>query len=159
MAWLACPHRFVSTLTPSPDEKISCSPPTPITPSSSAARTPSTSSPVRYLLSDMTLNGGNTSLYRKYAAEERDPDSREAIRLWEAGARVINTNDFERRWVTNRFGKNGRVMRIVLRGTTRTITGDEVLLTSDFDFQQAPMRLVLAELSLGRLPSFCAFSP
>jgi len=93
---------------------------------------------VRFLLSDMTLNGGNTSLYRKYAAEERDPDSREAIRPWDAGARVIKTNDFERRWVINRFGKNSRVMRVVFRSTSSTITGDEVLLTSDFDFQQAP---------------------
>jgi hypothetical protein len=108
---------------------------------------------VRYLLADMTL-GGNVAMYRDYAVREKDPDSREAIRLWDAGARVVNPNDFERRWVTNPFGKDGRVMRIVLRGTARTITGNEVLLTSDFAFQQAPMRLVLAELSLGRRPPF-----
>ena len=48
---------------------------------------------VRYLLADMTL-GGNTKLYRDYATAERDPDSREAIRLWDAGARVVNTNGF-----------------------------------------------------------------
>jgi hypothetical protein len=34
---------------------------------------------VRYLLADLTL-GGNPGLYRKYATEEKDPDSREAIR-------------------------------------------------------------------------------
>ena len=56
---------------------------------------------VRYLLVDMTL-GGNTKLYRDYATTERDPDSREAIRLWDAGARVVNTNEFERKWVTDR---------------------------------------------------------
>ena len=67
---------------------------------------------VRYLLADMTL-GGNTKLYRDYALTERDPDSREAIRLWDAGARVVNPNEFERKWVTNQFGKDGRVMRIV----------------------------------------------
>jgi hypothetical protein len=104
---------------------------------------------VRYLIADMSL-GGKVAMYRKYASEERDPDSREAIRLWDAGARVVNTNDFERRWVTSLFGKDGRVMRVVLRGSNRTIVGDEVLLTSDLKFQQAPMRVVLAELSMGR---------
>ena len=39
---------------------------------------------VRYLLADMTL-GGSVKLYRDYATTERDPDSREAIRLWDAG--------------------------------------------------------------------------
>ena len=73
---------------------------------------------VRYLLADMTL-GGNTKLYRDYATAERDPDSREAIRLWDAGARVVNTNEFERKWVTNQFGKDGRVMRVVQRGSMR----------------------------------------
>ena len=104
---------------------------------------------VRYLLADMTL-GGNVAMYRDYATREKDPDSVEAIRLWDAGSRVVNTNEFERRWVTNRFGKDGRVMRIVFRGTTRTITGKEVLLSSDFGWQQAAMRTVLAELSMGR---------
>jgi len=106
---------------------------------------------VRYLLADMTL-GGNTKLYRDYATTERDPDSREAIRLWDLGARVANTNDFERRWLTNKFGKEGRVMRIVHRGTERTILGTEVLLTSDYSFQQGPMRLVLLDLTLGASP-------
>jgi hypothetical protein len=107
---------------------------------------------VRYLLVDMTLNGGKTDLYRKYAKQERDPDSREAIRLWDAGARAVNTNDFERRWVTNKYGKDGRVMRIVCRRTDRTILGTEVLLTSDYFFQQGLMRLVLLDLSLGTPP-------
>jgi hypothetical protein len=106
---------------------------------------------VRYLLADMML-GGSVKLYRDYATKERDPDSREAIRLWDAGARVVNTNNFERRWVTNQFGKDGRVMRVVFRGCNRTIAGEEVLLTSDFTFQQALMRVVLAELSMGRPP-------
>jgi hypothetical protein len=105
---------------------------------------------VRYLLADMTLNGGKTDLYRKYAKEERDPDSIEAIRLWDGGARVVNTNDFERRWVTNKHGKDGRVMRVVLRGTDRTIVGTEVLLTSDPGFNQGIIRLALAEMSMGR---------
>ena len=55
---------------------------------------------VRYLLTDMTLSG-RSELCEKYAVEEMDPDSHEAIRLWRAGVRVINTNEFERRWITN----------------------------------------------------------
>ena len=108
---------------------------------------------VRYLLTDISLNGGKTDLYRKYATEERDPDSREAIRRWDAGARVVNTNDFERKWITNQYGKDGRVVRIVHRGTEDTISGNEVILTTDASLQQASVRGVLAELTLGRPPS------
>ena len=104
---------------------------------------------VRYLLADMSL-GGNTKLYRDYATTERDPDSREAIRLWDAGARVINTNEFERKWVTNQFGKDGRVMRIVQRGSNRTIKGREVLLSSDLHFDEAGMRLSILSFALGQ---------
>ena len=104
---------------------------------------------VRYLLADMTL-GGNTKLYREYAEKERDPDSREAIRLWDAGARVVNTNEFERKWVTNQFGKDGRVMRVVFRGSNRTIMGNEVLLTSDLAFQDAAVRVALLHFSTGK---------
>lgn len=106
---------------------------------------------VRYLLADMT-GSGKTDLYRKDATEEKDPDSREAIRLWDAGVRVVNMADFERKWVTNQFGKDGRVFRVVQRGSDRTITGNEVLLTSDGAFQQGPMRLVLLDLTLGTPP-------
>ena len=102
---------------------------------------------VRYLLADMT-GSGKTDLYRKYAKEGRDPDSREAIRLWDSGVRVVNMADFERKWVTNQFGKDGRVFRVVLRGSDRTITGNEVLLSNDGTFQQGPMRLALLDLTL-----------
>jgi len=104
---------------------------------------------VRYLLADMT-GSGKTDLYRKYATEQRDPDSREAIRLWDAGVRVINMTDFERKWVTNQFGKDGRVFRVVQRGTDRTITGNEVLLTSDLGFQDSAMRVALLYFTLGK---------
>ena len=107
---------------------------------------------VRYLLADMT-GSGKTDLYRKYAAEERDPDSREAIRLWDAGVRVANMADFERKWVTNKFGKDGRVFRVVQRGTDRTITGNEVVLSNDGALPQAPMRLALLDLTLGATPA------
>ena len=104
---------------------------------------------VRYLLADMT-GSGRTDLYRNYAAEEKDPDSREAIRLWDAGVRVINMGEFERKWVTNQFGKDGRVFRVVQRGSDRTITGNEVLLTSDLGFQDAAMRVALLHFALGK---------
>ena len=103
---------------------------------------------VRYLLADMT-GSGKTDLYRKYAAEEKDPDSREAIRLWDAGVRVINMADFERKWVTNQFGKDGRVFRVVQRGSDRTISGSEVFLTSDLGFQDSAMRVALLHFTLG----------
>jgi hypothetical protein len=103
---------------------------------------------VRYLLADMSL-GGNVSLYRDYALREKDPDSRESIRLWDAGVRVVNTNELERRWITNQFGKDGRVMRVVRRGSNRTITGNEVLLSNDGAFSTSALRLVLLDLTLG----------
>jgi hypothetical protein len=102
---------------------------------------------VRYLIADMQM-GGDPALYRKYA-QEGDPDSRQAVRRWDAGSRVINTNDFERKWVANAHGKDGRVMRIVHRGSDRTIGGHEIILSSDLVFQQGPMRAVLADLTLG----------
>ena len=102
---------------------------------------------VRYILADMTL-GGSVKLYRDYATTERDPDSREAIRLWDAGARVVNTNEFERKWVTNQFGKDGRVMRVVQRGSNRTIMGSEVLLSSDGALSEDKVRAMLLSWTL-----------
>jgi len=103
---------------------------------------------VRYLLADMT-GGGKTELYRKYAIEERDPDSREAIRRWDAGVRVVNMSDFERRWVTNKLSKTGRAFRVVFRGTSRTITGTEVIQSDDGKYSQLTLRLALLDLTLG----------
>ena len=108
---------------------------------------------VRYLLADMQLGGGPDQ-YRGYATQEKDPDSREAIRLWDSGVRIVNATAFERKWVANEHGKEGKVLRIVLRGSNRTITGNELLLTSDLLFQQGPMRVVLADLTLGRPAAF-----
>jgi len=101
---------------------------------------------VRYLLADMTM-GGNVAMYRVYAKE--DPDSREAMRLWDSGVRVVNTNEVERRWVTNRFAKEGRVVRIVQRGSNRAISGNDLVLSNDGSFAQGTMRLVLLDLTLG----------
>lgn len=60
--------------------------------------------------------------------------------------------DFERKWVTNQFGKDGRVFRVVHRGTDRTITGNEVVLSNEGVYQQGPMRLVLLDLTSGAPP-------
>ena len=78
---------------------------------------------VRYLLADMTLSG-NTKLYRDYATTERDPDSREAIRPWDAGVRVVNTNEFERKKV------DGKVL-IARKGGNERISGMLVKLSTD----------------------------
>ena len=107
---------------------------------------------VRYLLADMAISG-KTDRYRKYAKEEKDPDSREAIRLWDAGVRVANADDFERKWAPSQFGKDNKVFRVVQRGSDRTITGNEVILTSDGEFSQGPMRLALLDLTLGTAPA------
>jgi hypothetical protein len=106
---------------------------------------------VRYLLADMT-GGGKVDLYRKYATEEHDPDSREAVRLWDAGVRVINMGDFERKWVTNKLAKDGKAFRVVFRGTDRTISGQEAVLSNDGAFSQAALRLALLDLTLGTSP-------
>lgn len=79
---------------------------------------------VRYLLADMTLNGGRTDLYRKYAKEERDPDSIEAVRRTEEGYRITNVGEFERRKVARRT-------LIARKASDERISGMEVKLSSD----------------------------
>ena len=103
---------------------------------------------VRYLLAHLAL-GGEPQQYRGYATVERDPDSREAIRLWDAGTRVVNIDDFELKVLAHPAGKDGKILRVVLRGTERTIHGNEVFLTSDLGWSQGRMRAVLADLTLG----------
>lgn len=102
---------------------------------------------VRYLMVDIALSN-NADSYRK-TAQEGDLDSRQAIKWWDAGARIMNLKDFENKWVPNPHGDGGHVRRIVFRGTSRTITGAEVILTRDAEYLQCVMRLTLADLSLG----------
>ena len=78
---------------------------------------------VRYLLADMTL-GGSVKLHRDYATTERDPDSREAIRLWDTGAQVVNTNEFERKKV------DGKTL-ITRKDSNERISGMTVKLSTD----------------------------
>ena len=98
---------------------------------------------VRYLLADMTL-GGSPDYYRKHA---HDAVPAVALKEWEAGVRLVNTNQFERRRIQTPYGES---MRVVLKGTDDTAIGADLLLTSDLEFEQAPMRRMLADLTLGR---------
>lgn len=102
---------------------------------------------VRYLIADMTL-GGSPDYYKQHA---HDSVPATALKEWEAGARLMNTNQFERRRIQTPYGES---MRVVFKGTERTATGADVLLTSDLTFEQAPMRQVLADLTLGRPVTF-----
>ena len=98
---------------------------------------------VRYLIADMTL-GGSPDYYRKHA---HDAVPAVALKEWEAGVRLVNTNQFERRRIQTPYGES---MRVVLKGTDDTAIGADLLLTSDLEFEQAPMRRMLADLTLGR---------
>lgn len=102
---------------------------------------------VRYLIADMTL-GGAPDYYKQHA---HDSIPATALKEWEGGARLMNTNQFERRRIPTPYGES---MRVVFRGTERTVTGADLLLTTDLTFEQAPMRLVLADLTLGRPIAF-----
>ena len=102
---------------------------------------------VRYLIADMTL-GGSPDYYKQHA---HDSVPATALKEWEAGARLMETNRFERRRIQTPYGES---MRVLFKGTERTVTGADLLLTSDLTFEQAPMRLVLADLTLGRPVAF-----
>jgi len=102
---------------------------------------------VRYLIADMTL-GGSPDYYKQHV---RDAVPAVALKEWEAGARLVNTNQFERRRIPTPYGES---MRVVFKGTEQTATGADLLLTTDLQFDQAPMRLALADLTLGRPVSF-----
>ncbi len=102
---------------------------------------------VRYLIADMTL-GGSPDYYKQHA---HDSVPATALKEWEAGARLMETNRFERRRIPTPYGES---MRVLFKGTERTVTGADLLLTSDLTFEQAPMRLVLADLTLGRPVAF-----
>ena len=102
---------------------------------------------VRYLIADMTL-GGSPDYYKQHA---HDSVPATALKEWEAGARLMDTNRFEGRRIHTPYGES---MRVLFKGTERTVTGADVLLTTDLTFEQAPMRLVLADLTLGRPVAF-----
>ena len=102
---------------------------------------------VRYLIADMTL-GGSPEYYEKHA---HDVTPAHALKEWTSGVRLLNPERFERRRISTPFGES---MRVVFKGTEQTITGHDVLLNTDLTYRQAPMRIALADLTLGRPVAF-----
>ena len=104
---------------------------------------------VRYILADIQL-GGSVDYYGKWAKEENDPDSKRAVKEWQAGTRVKNIAAFERKTVEGKFGKG---LRIVYQGTNRTINGMDVVLSKDLNYRQGDVRYHLADLTIGLPPA------
>jgi hypothetical protein len=75
---------------------------------------------VRHMLVDMQLSG-NIDFYR---ARIRDEETAEAVRRWDAGVRVVNVDEFERKMVDDR-------LHIVYTGTRNPILGSDPILTID----------------------------
>ena len=100
---------------------------------------------VRYILADIQL-GGSVDYYGKWAKEENDPDSKRAVKEWHAGTRVHNIAAFERKTVEFKLGKG---MRIVYKGTNRTIDSKDIVLTKDLNYRQGDVRYHVADLTLG----------
>ena len=75
---------------------------------------------VRYILADIQL--GNVAFY--YRANIADEETAEALRRWDAGVRVLNSDQFESRIVNGRW-------YIVHSGTEKPVTGMDISLSSD----------------------------
>ena len=75
---------------------------------------------VRYILADIQI--GNVFDY--YRTKISDEETAEALRRWDAGVRVVNSEQFERRVMNGRW-------HIVYTGTTGPINGMDVSLSSD----------------------------
>ena len=72
------------------------------------------------MLVDMQLSG-NIDFYRTRITDE---ETAEAVRRWDAGVRVVNTDEFERKMVDDR-------LHVVYAGTRSPILGTDVILTFD----------------------------
>jgi hypothetical protein len=94
---------------------------------------------VRYKMVDIGL-GAPISFYRADAGNETN---KIMFKLIEDGVRVMNQCDYER----IRFTDLG--MLDVFKGTRRQTTGEEVVLSSDWHFDEAPIRKCMAGLALG----------
>jgi hypothetical protein len=75
---------------------------------------------VRYILADIEL--GQTADY--YRANISDEETAEALRRWDAGIRVVNLTEFERKLVDN-------LWRVVNGDTNIPIEGSEIILSTD----------------------------
>jgi hypothetical protein len=78
---------------------------------------------VRYLLADMFL-GGSPQFYRRVAEEAHEMGCLEAVTRWEAGVRITNFDQFERKKV------DGKTL-ITRKGSNQRISGMDVKLTTD----------------------------
>jgi hypothetical protein len=76
---------------------------------------------VRYILADSQL-GGVIDYYRQFP---NDSSATEAVRRWDAGIRVVNIDQFERKIV------DGKGWQVVYAGTDILIDGMDVKLTTD----------------------------
>lgn len=75
---------------------------------------------VRYILADIQLMNTTTP----YRAKIADEETAEALRQWDAGIRVANVDQFERKNVAGQW-------QIVYTGSEEPIKGSDVSLTSD----------------------------
>lgn len=94
---------------------------------------------VRYKMVDIGL-GAPIGFYR---ADAGNATNKIMFKLIDDGVRVINLFDFER----IRFTDLG--MLDVFKGTRKQITGEEVILSSDWFFDEAPVRRIMAEMVMG----------
>ncbi|MFX0208554.1 MAG: hypothetical protein ACFFDT_21410 [Candidatus Hodarchaeota archaeon] len=82
---------------------------------------------VRRIMLDITLAG----TYAYFNAHRDEANPKEALRRWDAGVRVVNADEFERKEV----GAPGN-WRHTYKGTTTEIDGMDVILTTDTNSQQ-----------------------
>ncbi len=90
-----------------------------LVPGNPPAEATSTEAQIRYVIADIQL-GGVDNYYRQFLDQ---PAIAEAIRRWDAGVRVVNISQFERKIVGS--------WMIVYAGTENQINGLDVLLTTD----------------------------
>jgi hypothetical protein len=77
-------------------------------------------SAVRVILADMQLAG----IADAYRARTSDANVREALRRWDAGVRVVNSNRFERKAIEGQW-------QVVYAGTESPIKGADIVLNAD----------------------------
>jgi hypothetical protein len=81
---------------------------------------PTNESRVRHILVDAQLSENIAS----YRAKITDEESAEALRRWDAGIRVVNIGEFERKFVDGHW-------QIVYAGTDDHVMGTDIILTTD----------------------------
>jgi hypothetical protein len=120
--WYVCGYGLVLSTASSTETKNRMNPQQKSSSSTLISFTPisTNESHVRHILADMQL-GNNIDSYR---AAITDEETAEAVRRWNAGIRVVNTGDFERKIVNGQW-------HIVRLGTRNPALGTDVILTTD----------------------------